>query len=89
MSGEYATAIGWAESTINRMPRWYYGHFILVARLEAMGRHDEATRACKTCRDVLPDAALSDLDRVPLKDLAKMEELCARLRQIGFLSCAN
>jgi len=84
MAGNYETAIQWAERAIQRMPRWYLAHFVLAASHQAIGQHDLAVRACQTCMGALPDLVLSDLDRVPLKDPAKMEQLRERLRQAGF-----
>lgn len=83
-AGRFDTAIEWAERAINRMPRWYYAHFVLAASHEAMGRHDQASEACRACLGVLPDIRLGDLDRVPLKDAEKMDEMRLRLSKAGF-----
>ena len=84
LAGRYDTAIEWAERAIHRMPRWYFAHFVLAASLVALGRHDRALSAVRACGEVLPDITVADLDRVPLKDTAKMEELRSRLREAGF-----
>jgi hypothetical protein len=56
----------------------------LAASLVALGRHDRALGTVRACGEVLPDITVADLDRVPLKDAAKMEELRSRLREAGF-----
>ncbi|MFC3616088.1 LuxR C-terminal-related transcriptional regulator [Lutimaribacter marinistellae] len=85
LSGRYDSAIEWAERAINRMPRWFYCHFLLSASHVALGQNEKATAAVKACRDALPDICILDLDRVPLKDPAKMNEMRSRLRQAGFI----
>ena len=84
LDGQYASAILWAERAINRMPRWFYGHFLLVASYVALDQHAQAEEAVTACQSVLPDISARDLDRVPLKDPAKMEDLRRRLHEAGF-----
>lgn len=84
MAGRYVVAIEWAERAIHRMPGWYFAHFILAASHVALDQHGQADEAVKACRDALPEICISDLDRVPLKDLEKMSELRKRLRTAGF-----
>ncbi|MCU4652727.1 LuxR C-terminal-related transcriptional regulator [Roseibacterium sp. SDUM158016] len=84
MAGRFDTAIEWSERAIHRMPRWFLAHFIRAASLVAMGRNGEARDAVAACRAVFPDFAVSDTDRVPLKDMAKMEEFRSRLKMAGF-----
>lgn len=84
MAGRFETAIEWAERAIHRMPRWYFAHFILAASHVALEHYEHAAEAVKTCQDVLPDICIEDLDRVPLKDLEKLDELRIRLRRAGF-----
>jgi TolB-like protein/DNA-binding CsgD family transcriptional regulator/Tfp pilus assembly protein PilF len=85
MAGRYAAAIKWAERAIHRMPRWYFAHFVLAASHVALDQHEQAANAVRACRAALPDIGLSDLDRVPLKDPDKLNELRNRLTQAGFL----
>lgn len=84
MAGRYATAIEWAERAIHRMPRWYFAHFVLAASYVALDHQEDATIAVISCQKVLPDICVNDLDRVPLKDNDKMNELRARLFRAGF-----
>ncbi|WP_299409871.1 LuxR C-terminal-related transcriptional regulator [uncultured Roseobacter sp.] len=84
MAGRFETAIEWAERAIHRMPRWYFAHFILAASHVAQGHQEDATNTVKSCQNVLPDISVKDLDRVPLKDLNKLNELRTRLFKAGF-----
>ncbi|MFT7210100.1 MAG: TolB-like protein/DNA-binding CsgD family transcriptional regulator/Tfp pilus assembly protein PilF [Granulosicoccus sp.] len=84
MAGRYEVAIEWAERAIHRMPRWYFAHFVLSASHVALDQHEQAADAVRACKAILPDTGLTDLDRVPLKDLEKLNELRNRLSQAGF-----
>lgn len=83
LAGRYELAIEWAERAIHRMPRWYFTHFILAASQVALNRHEQACKSVSACRDVLPNISVLDLERVPLKDAGKMDELRNRLRKAG------
>ncbi len=83
LAGRYDTAAEWAGKAVHRMPRWYFGHFLLVAAHMQAGRETEATAAVNSCREALPDAAVSQLDRLPLKDAAEMEQFRECLRKAG------
>lgn len=78
---QYETAVSWAQRAINRMPRWYYGHFLLVASYMALDQTEKAKDASKTCATTLPDIRMLNLDRGSLKDPERMAELCDRLRK--------
>ncbi|MFA8443140.1 LuxR C-terminal-related transcriptional regulator [Yoonia sp.] len=84
MAGRFEVAIEWAERAVHRMPSWYFAHFVLAASYVALGQHEEAAGAVKSCQDVLPDICVRDLDRVPLKDPRKLSELRERLLTAGF-----
>ena len=84
MAGRFEPAIEWAERAIHRMPRWYFAHLVLVASYVALDRQEDAANAFDYCQDVLPDTSIKDLDRVPLKDPDKQNELRARLIKAGF-----
>jgi TolB-like protein/DNA-binding CsgD family transcriptional regulator/Tfp pilus assembly protein PilF len=85
MAGRYELAIEWAERAIYRMPRWYFAHFILAASQVALDRHEPALETVNACGNILPDISVLDLERVPLKDTEKMDELRDRLRNAGFV----
>ncbi len=82
-AGRYDRAAEWAGKAVHRMPGWFIGHFILAASHMQAGRVDAAKAAIKACREALPDAAVSHLDRIPLKDAARMEEFRNCLRKAG------
>ena len=84
MAGQFETAIKWAERAIHRMPGWYFSHFILSASYVALDRVDRAIKSAVVCRDNIPDISICDLERTPLGETAKMNELRARLRLAGF-----
>ena len=83
LSGRYDEAADWAGRAIHRMPQWYFAHFILAASLVQAGNPDAAKAAVAACRAILPDASVAQIDRVPLKDKAKMEDFRACLRTAG------
>jgi TolB-like protein/DNA-binding CsgD family transcriptional regulator len=83
-AGQYEAAIEWAERAIHRMPRWFFAHFILAASHVVLGRLERASDAVQACRNVLPNVSIRDLDRVPLKDVGKMNELRNHLHKAGF-----
>lgn len=84
MAGRYDAAIEWAERAIHRMPQWFFAHFVLAASQVALDQHDKAASTVKACQTGVPQIRLADLERVPLKDTAKMAELRRRLREAGF-----
>jgi TolB-like protein/DNA-binding CsgD family transcriptional regulator/Tfp pilus assembly protein PilF len=84
MAGRFETAIEWAERAVHRMPKWYFAHFVLAACHVALERQQDAAKVVKSCQDVLPEICVKDLDRLPLKDPDKMNELRARLFKAGF-----
>jgi tetratricopeptide (TPR) repeat protein len=83
-AGEFEMATLWAERAIHRMPRWYLAHFLLAASHVALGRSEQARAAVEACRAVLPTIAVSDAERMPLRDATKMQELRNRLCAAGF-----
>ena len=84
LAGRYPTAIEWSERAVHRMPRWFFAHFVLAASHVALGQVAEAETVVRGCREVLPDSAITDVERVPLKDATQLEDFCARLRVAGF-----
>jgi tetratricopeptide (TPR) repeat protein len=89
MSDRFEAAIGCAERAIHRMPRWYFAHFVLAASHVALGNIAQARTAVAACREVIPTIAVADVERVPLKDPAKMQELRDHLRAAGFVTASR
>ncbi len=83
LAGRFDTAIDWASRAVHRMPRWYVGHFILIAAHIRAGQQEKARSAVIACLHDLPKAAIADLDRIPLKDTDEMEKFRACLRKAG------
>lgn len=83
-AGDFDAAIHWAERAIHRMPRWYLAHVLLAASHVALGQAAEARAAVETCQAVLPGISVSDAERMPLKNAAKMQELRDRMILAGF-----
>ena len=73
----------WAGKAVHRKPKWYFGHFLLAASHIRANRLEEAKAAVDRCREVLPDASVSQLDRIPLKDATEMERFRDSLRKAG------
>lgn len=89
MSDRFEAAIGCAERAIHRMARWYFAHFVLAASHVALGNIAQARTAVAACREVIPTIAAADVERVPLKDPAKMQELRDHLRAAGFVTASR
>lgn len=83
LAGRYDIAAEWAQRAVHRRPQWYIGHFLLAASHMRAGREAAARAAIDDCREVLPGARVSHLDRIPLKDAAQMEQFRACLRNAG------
>lgn len=83
LAGRYDLSVEWAARAVHRMPQWFFGHFLLAASHAEAGRQKQAEAAISRCREVLTDAAVSQLDRFPLKDAVRMERLRNCLRQLG------
>lgn len=83
LAGRYDASVEWASRAVHRMPQWYFGHYLLAASHLQAGYPELAKAAIAYCREVLPDAKVADLDRVPLKDATKMEQLRDCLRKAG------
>jgi hypothetical protein len=65
------------------MPTWYLGHYLLAASHIQLNHLAEAKAAVERCREVLPDASVKHLDRIPLKNATDMERLRDSLRKAG------
>ena len=83
LAGRYDTAVEWASKAVHLMPQWHVGQFLLIASHVRADRQAQARAAVKNCYDALPDASISHLDRMPLKDGAEMERLRVCLRKAG------
>ncbi|MFN3313847.1 MAG: LuxR C-terminal-related transcriptional regulator [Hyphomonas sp.] len=83
-AGDFDMAIIWAERAIHRMPRWYLAHFLLAASHVALGRSEPARAAVEACHAVLPGFSVTDAERMPLQDAAKMQEFRDQLGAAGF-----
>ena len=83
LAGRYDTSIEWAGKAVHRMPQWFFGHFLPAASYMRAGRKIEAKAAIESCYQVLPDASVSQLDRIPLKDTTTMEQFRDCLRNAG------
>ncbi len=83
LAGRYDAAIEWADKAVHRMPSWYLGHFLVVASHVQADRLGEAKVAVDRCREVLPDASVSQLDMMPIKDATDMERFHDSLRRAG------
>jgi TolB-like protein len=83
LAGRYDAAIEWAKKAVHRMPTWYLGHYLLAASHIQLNHLAEAKAAVERCREVLPDASVKHLDRIPLKNATDMERLRDSLRKAG------
>jgi TolB-like protein/class 3 adenylate cyclase len=83
LARRYDDAIEWADKAVHRMPNWYLGHFLVAASHVQANRLAEAKAAVDRCRQVLPDASVSQLDRMPIQDTTEMERFRDSLRKAG------
>jgi TolB-like protein/Tfp pilus assembly protein PilF len=83
LAQRYDQAIEWAERAIHLMPQWFYGHFLLAVSHVEAGRRTHAKAAVTCCLEALPDAAMPLLERFPLKDPLRMEQMRNSLREAG------
>ncbi len=83
LAGRYDSSIEWASKSIHRRPLWFYGYFLLAASHIEAGRQEQAEATIAKCCEILPNAAVSQLDRYPLKDAVRMERMRDCLRQAG------
>lgn len=83
LAERFNTAIEWASKAVHLMPQWYFGQFLLIASYVRAGRQEDAKAAVENCYSALPNASVSDLDRMPLKDAAEMERIKDCLREAG------
>lgn len=83
LAGRYDIAAEWAAKSVQRMPSWFYGHFLLIASLMKAERPEVAKAAVDSCLQILPNTTVAYLDRYPLKDAAEMECFRALLRDAG------
>ncbi len=80
----FEEAISWAERAIHRMPSWYLAHFLLATSHVALGQTEQARAVAEACHAVLPNTSVTDAERTPLRDAAKMQEFRDRLCNAGF-----
>ena len=73
LAGRFDQAIEWADKAVQRMPTWYFGHFVLAASHVRLDRMAEARTIAEACCAAIPDISISQLSRMPLKDNAEME----------------
>ncbi len=83
LAGRHDPAIEWAGKAVHRMPRWFFGHFVLAASHMRAGRPTEATAAIDACRKALPDVSIRQLDGFPIRDAARMAQFRECLREAG------
>jgi TolB-like protein/Tfp pilus assembly protein PilF len=79
----HVAASEWAGRVICRMPSWHFSHLLLIASLAAQRKLELAREAVASCLHVLPKTTLADLKRLPVRDVAIMDELRRRLQQAG------
>ena len=83
LAERYDVAIEWADKAVQRMPTWYFGHFLLIASHVRMDRMAQARTIADRCCTILPDISISQLSRMPLKDNVEMERFRDCLLKAG------
>jgi adenylate cyclase len=83
LAGDYERAAEWARKSIQRNRHWYLGHVYLMAALARSGRIAEAQDARREYLQLFPRASFLEVRRLPLRNSADFERLCAGLRKAG------
>jgi len=83
LAERFDEAIEWADKAVQRMPTWYFGHFLLAASYVRLDRMEEAKTTVDRCSAELPDVSISQLSRMPLKDKSEMERFKDCLLKAG------
>ena len=73
LADQFDQAIEWADKAVQRMPTWYFGHFILAASYVRLDRMVDARAIVETCSAAIPEISASQLNRMPIKDNVEME----------------
>ena len=84
LAERFDQAIVWADKAVQRMPTWYFGHFILVASYVRLDRMADARAIVETCSAAIPEISASQLNRMPIKDNMEMERFRDCLIKAGF-----
>ena len=72
------------RKAVHRMPQWFFAHFVLATSHVALKEIEQAKPVVRACNEILPDLAISDIERVPLKNPAQMNAFRAHRRVAGF-----
>ena len=84
LTERYDQAIEWADKAVQRMPTWYFGHFILAASYVRLDRMTDARAIVETCSAAIPEISASQLSRMPIKDNEEMKRFRDCLIKAGF-----
>ncbi len=82
-ANRFGEAIEWADKALHRNDEWYLAHFLKIASYAAIGDASKAQDARSSCQKALPDVSVDLLERMPLRNKAKMDEFRSRLSSAG------
>jgi adenylate cyclase len=83
LKSDYTAARDWAQRSVSRKREWWVAHAILAASNACLGEEDQAVAAVQELLGVLPDAKLSKLPPLPLKNPEHTRQLRDALRRAG------
>jgi len=79
----YEEAINWSHKAIIRRSNYDVGHAVLAASFWHLGQKDKAEAAVSEYCSMIPDARVSDLQRLPFRNAADLDRLINALRNAG------
>jgi adenylate cyclase len=83
LAERFDTAIEWADKSVQRMPTWYFGHFVLAASHVRLGKMAEARTIANHCCAVIPDISIGQLSRMPIENNSDMDQFKECLLKAG------
>jgi adenylate cyclase len=83
LKGEYTAARDWAQKSVSRKREWWVAHAILAASHASLDEKAEAGAAIQEFLAVFPDAKLSKLPPLPLRNPEHTRQLHDALRRAG------
>jgi adenylate cyclase len=83
LKGDYTAARDWAQKSVSRKREWWVAHVLLAASNACLGEDDQAGAAIKEFLAVFPDAKLSKLPPLPLRNPEHTRRLHDALQKAG------
>jgi adenylate cyclase len=83
LKGDYIAARAWAQKSVSGKREWWVAHVLLAASNVCLGEDDQAGAAIQEFLALFPDAKLSKLPPLPLRNPEHTRQLHDALRRAG------